>query len=513
MSKPISSYQQYLPATLQEDAIVGGFLVAFEQILSGNISTNEVANESANPLGLEDMINGVHLYFNPRQTPEEFLPWLAGWVALSIRDDWKVEVKREFIQQIVKLYRLRGTKQGLTQVLQLYLTNSGFGDNVKIFDRFEHFPDYFQVQLTLNDRDPEKYWRQVKIAKAIIDQEKPAHTFYTLKILVPTMQMTKRAIASYPFTLFSTPKTQEFTIEVAITATQISADKIPAIAKQIAVQIQGELKKITPYAPTVETNNQTISIKQKITYQQFLDNLSKFNIILSNHTDNLLVGNLAVNLYFNLNGIEYSNQLLSQSLSLLPVLKICRKNTAGQIIEGNTIIKQSLEPQRSGMQITQLMWTSPYRFNLFNLPTDQTLELEASVKINKPQKTTPDLVNNIMVRLQDNSSKFYLLTPNAVTSSNKIKITRTLNYQQFLDTLDELKLVVKNLSNVAISGKVSVQVTMNINQRSASFQLFQEDFNLAAVPLKNILQICYKDENGNVVTNIEEPILTIIGTT
>ncbi len=325
--------------------------------------------------------------------------------------------------------------------------------------------------------------------------------------------MTKRAIASYPFTLFSTPKTQEFTIEVAITATQISADKIPAIAKQIAVQIQGELKKITPYAPTVETNNQTISIKQKITYQQFLDNLSKFNIILSNHTDNLLVGNLAVNLYFNLNGIEYSNQLLSQSLSLLPVLKICRKNTAGQIIEGNTIIKQSLEPQRSGMQITQLMWTSPYRFNLFNLPTDQTLELEASVKINKPQKTTPDLVNNIMVRLQDNSSKFYLLTPNAVTSSNKIKITRTLNYQQFLDTLDELKLVVKNLSNVAISGKVSVQVTMNINQRSASFQLFQEDFNLAAVPLKNILQICYKDENGNVVTNIEEPILTIIGTT
>lgn len=513
MSKPISSYQQYLPANLQEDAIVGGFLLAFEQILSGNISPNELANESVNSLGLEEIINKIHLYFNPRQTPEEFLPWLAGWVALSIRDDWKLEVKQEFIQQIVKLYRLRGTKEGLTQVLQLYLTNSELGDNVKIFDRFDNFPDYFQVQLTLNDRDPEKYWRQVKIAKAIIDQEKPAHTFYTLKILVPTMQLTKRSLVSYPFKLFSTPQTQEFTLEVAITLNQISADKIPAIAKKIAVQIQGDLIEITPYAPTLTTNNQIISVKQKITYQQFLDNASKFNIILSNRTDNLLVGTLAVNLYFNLNGKEYSNQLLSQSLSLLPVLKICRKDTSGQVIEGNTMIKQAQEPQRSGMQITQLMWTDPYRFNLFDLPIDQTLELEASVKINKPQKTTPDLINNIMVRLRDDSSKFYLLTPNAVTSSNKIKITRTINYQQFLETVEGLKLVVKNLSNVEVSGKVSVQVTMNINQRSTSFQLFQEDFNLAAVPLKNILQICYKDENGNVVTNIEEPILTIIGTT
>jgi phage tail-like protein len=513
MSKPISSYQQYLPATLQEDAIVGGFLQAFEQILSGNTTENESANESAHPLGLEEIINGIHLYFNPRQTPEEFLPWLAGWVALSIRDDWKVEVKREFIQQIVKLYRLRGTKEGLTQVLQLYLTNSGFGDNVKIFDRFDHFPDYFQVQLTLNDRDPEKYWRQVKIAKAIIDQEKPAHTFYTLKILVPTMQITKRSLASYPFKLFGTPQTQEFTLEVAITANQISTDKIPAIAKQIAVQIQGDLQKIAPYAPKITTNNQTISVKQKITYQQFLDNFSKFNIILSNRTDNLLVGNLAVNLYFNLNGKEYSNQLLSQSLSLLPVLKICRKDNSGQVIEGNTIIKQAQEPQRSGMQITQAMWTEPYRFNLFDLPADQTLELEAVVEINQPQVITSELTNKITVRIQDNNSKFYLLTPNIAINDNTIKITRQLNYQQFLQTVDSLKLVVKNLNNVAVIGKVSVQVTMNINQRLSSFQLFQEDLNLAAVPLKNILQICYKDENGNVVTNIKEPILTIIGTT
>lgn len=533
MSNPNSSYQQYLPANLQEDAVINGFLLAFEHILSGvkeaasssqltandnpsfltNALTDQSTDQSTNLEGLEEIINSIHLYFNPRQTPEDFLPWLAGWVALSVRDDWKVEVKREFIQQIVKLYRLRGTKAGLTQVLQLYLTNSGFGDNVKIFDRFDNFPNYFQVQLTLNDRDPEKYWRQVKIAKAIIDQEKPAHTFYALKILVPTMQLTKRSLVSYPFKLFSQPQTQEFTIEVAITPSQVTVAQISAIAPKIAVQIQGDLKPITPYAPQLSIDHQTILIKQKISYQQYLDNSSRFNIMLSNCTDQILIGNLAINLYFDLNNQTYSNQLLSQDLNLLPVLKVCRRDNSGQIVEGNTIIKQVPEPLQSGMQITPSMWTSPYEFQLFDLPINQLLELEALVEITQPKKVNAELTNKINVRFKDATSKFYLLTPNTTISGKKIKVTRQLDYQQFLQTLDQLQLVIKNLNNVDVSAKVSVQVTMNINQRSASFSLFQSSFTLAAVPPKDILQICYQNENGDVVTHIKEPILTIIGTT
>ncbi|MFK0735066.1 MAG: phage tail protein I [Gloeotrichia echinulata HAB0833] len=123
-------------------------------------------------------MDDIHLYFNPQDTPEEFLPWLAGWVSLSLRDDWAVEVKRQFIQQIVKLYRLRGTKQGLIEILQIYLENSGFGKSVEVFDQFDSFPNYFQVQLTLNDRDPDKYWRQSKIPKAIIAK------FTTIKVFI-----------------------------------------------------------------------------------------------------------------------------------------------------------------------------------------------------------------------------------------------------------------------------------------------------------------------------------------
>lgn len=192
-SNSVSSYQQYLPAILQEDLALNGFLLAFEKILSGNERSPSqakiVKKETQNPPGLEEIIDNVADYFDPQKTPDDFLPWLAGWVSLSLRDNWDEKVKREFIRQIVGLYRLRGTKQGLIEILKIYLTNAGFGEKVEVFDRFSHFPNYFQVQLTLNDRDPEKYWRQAKIARAIIDREKPAHTFYSLKILVPTMRI------------------------------------------------------------------------------------------------------------------------------------------------------------------------------------------------------------------------------------------------------------------------------------------------------------------------------------
>lgn len=193
-SKLVSSYQQYLPTVLQEGDFIGKFLLAFEKILSGQNKTYRkgeiITKETPNLRGLEEIIDSIHIYFNPQQTPKEFLPWLANWVALSLKNDWTEAAKIEFIQQIVGLYRYRGTKAGLEKILGIYLKNSGFRETVKIFDQFKNFPNYFQVQLTLNDSDPEKYWKEAKIAKAIIDIEKPAQTFYSLKILVPTMQLT-----------------------------------------------------------------------------------------------------------------------------------------------------------------------------------------------------------------------------------------------------------------------------------------------------------------------------------
>ena len=128
----ISSYLTYLPALFHEDAFVGRFLLAFERILSGlqppdpdALRSTTGAEVSEPPPGLEEIVDHIHTYFvpgphlpKPERAPADFLPWLASWVALSVREDWEEEEKRRFINRIVSLYQYRGTKYGLEQILE-----------------------------------------------------------------------------------------------------------------------------------------------------------------------------------------------------------------------------------------------------------------------------------------------------------------------------------------------------------------------------------------------------------
>jgi phage tail-like protein len=187
--RPKSSYLNYLPALFQDDDFLGKFLLAFEQILSSNVPSDQ-----GQP-SLETYIDQAHTYFQPYSakndtpvTPDEFLPWLASWVALSLRDDWDDRTKRGFISKMVPLYQKRGTKAGLKELLELYVNvdKSAQESNVEIYE-FETPIHYFQVTMSLQDRD--NLAQKQAIARAILDQEKPAHTFYSLQILLPTMRI------------------------------------------------------------------------------------------------------------------------------------------------------------------------------------------------------------------------------------------------------------------------------------------------------------------------------------
>ncbi len=174
-----SSYLDYLPAIFRQDPFVGRFLLAFETVLSG----------AGGVPGLETMISGLADYFDPATTRADFLPWLASWVTLTLRADWDEQTRRSFIAQIVPLYRLRGTKEGLLRMLELYTT-----EPVEIYDTFDNLPYFFEVRLTLSEADPALLQTKQQIARAIIDQEKPAHTFYAQQVAVPTMRLVTEAL-------------------------------------------------------------------------------------------------------------------------------------------------------------------------------------------------------------------------------------------------------------------------------------------------------------------------------
>jgi len=188
-----SSYMQYLPALFQQEADEPGanflsrFLLAFEWVLSGPPPGEPL------PRGFEQVADRLHYLFDPgpdavdgQRAPEEFLPWLARWVALTLRQDWTSDERRRLIGQVVPLYRLRGTRAGLGAMLAAYSGAHSGGDSVQIYE-FETPAHFFQVEMVLPDRDPVLRRQREQTARAIIDQEKPAHTFYTLRIRVPTI--------------------------------------------------------------------------------------------------------------------------------------------------------------------------------------------------------------------------------------------------------------------------------------------------------------------------------------
>lgn len=203
----ISGYLEYLPAIFSEVSeeaevpFIGRFLLAFEQILTGL-----PGSETGPPQGLEEIIADIPKLFDPIETPETFLQWLGGWVALSLRADWTTDQQRQFLARIVPLYRRRGTKENLAELLRIYTgldpeiierivalqigVSSTIGVDTQIGGSAPH---YFRVTVTIPNPDPSILQRQHQIITALIEQEKPAHTAYDLELIHGTMQIGVRS--------------------------------------------------------------------------------------------------------------------------------------------------------------------------------------------------------------------------------------------------------------------------------------------------------------------------------
>jgi len=198
----VSSYLRHLPAVLREGPFLGRFLLAFEAVLTGIDPEVVPKGAELDPyrklVGLERLLDGIHHFFDPMQTEPEFLPWLAQWVATSLRDDWSEATKRSFIANIVPLYRERGTRGGMEKVLRLSGDEAqvvDFNDGqhedieVKYFGSGPKPAHFFGVIVTIAERDPTELQRRLRRVQAIIEREKPAHTYYGLRILFPAMRI------------------------------------------------------------------------------------------------------------------------------------------------------------------------------------------------------------------------------------------------------------------------------------------------------------------------------------
>lgn len=182
---PDSVYLQYLPTVYRQDPFMRRLLLIFESVL----------------VPLERVVDMLPLYTEPELTPEEFLPWLAHWVALSLDGNWPVERQRALVADAVEIYRWRGTKRGLKKHIAAYTgiepvvqeaqggfvlgKESGLGwtTQLAVMPRNPLLVIVTAPAHNPRDIDPE-------VLRAIIEEDKPAHVVYRLRVV--------RAVATRP---------------------------------------------------------------------------------------------------------------------------------------------------------------------------------------------------------------------------------------------------------------------------------------------------------------------------
>lgn len=151
-----SRYLQDLPTIYQDSDFLGRFLLIFENLWEP----------------LEARQDNIDFYFHPYTCPAEFLPWLASWLGIELDRHWTEPQRRAMISEAYELYRWRGTRYGLTRLLEL---TSGMSVEISDENGVAHV---MRVRITVPvggslERDQ---------LHALIQQHKPAHVGYILDV-------------------------------------------------------------------------------------------------------------------------------------------------------------------------------------------------------------------------------------------------------------------------------------------------------------------------------------------
>ena len=110
----------YLPQVYRGAESVNSFLARFISVFQSVY------------VDLEEDIDLAPTRFDPAVAPPEFLYWLADGLAVSDCFLWTEQKLRELMQSAVRLYRIKGTKPALQEVIQLYT-----GQKPLIIEQFE----------------------------------------------------------------------------------------------------------------------------------------------------------------------------------------------------------------------------------------------------------------------------------------------------------------------------------------------------------------------------------------
>lgn len=171
---------KYLPAVLQKElekqAETKSFIERFLKIFERQFAD------------IEWKVDQIPKIFDPWKAEDEFLNYIASWLALELPEQWGEATKRALIDNITSIYNKRGTLEGLKLILSIYL-----GAAVKQIEEDGSQPHVFKVVVYFPHYEPAELAERIRAIRRLINVEKPAHTDYQWEIEMPTLIIEKHS--------------------------------------------------------------------------------------------------------------------------------------------------------------------------------------------------------------------------------------------------------------------------------------------------------------------------------
>lgn len=180
---PRTSYLKYLPAVYSQNAEQSKFLERFLSLFESFF------------MAADWEIDRITSYFDPEAVKGEYLKWLSSWLAIAVDQGWDDERLRELTLKAAGIYKKRGTREGLEEIIKIFTGDKPF------------IVEYFQLDCIKDSELKKEYLRVygnnpysfnvilkpgpitekngASSLRAIVESEKPAHTTGVVKVLKP----------------------------------------------------------------------------------------------------------------------------------------------------------------------------------------------------------------------------------------------------------------------------------------------------------------------------------------
>ncbi|MDH6137749.1 phage tail-like protein [Kitasatospora sp. MAA4] len=163
-------FGERLPGPYAEDDFAQRFVSAFDEVLAPVFS----------------VLDCLDAYWDPRLAPEDFLGWLAGWVAADVGERQSLAERREAVAGAVRAHRLRGTARGLAEqvgaVLGLPAEVAESGAAAWSATPGGELPGEPEPALRLRIRTADPAAVPARALAALIDANRPAHVPCTVDV-------------------------------------------------------------------------------------------------------------------------------------------------------------------------------------------------------------------------------------------------------------------------------------------------------------------------------------------